>query len=142
VHTCGNILIWKILYHNHDMENYITIIDISIILHITNEYSESLAYWWGNAAINYLYSGSNIISSTRSSLSFMSSNLACNESSILFWFWPGWIIKRHVILSLIIGSFIVCSYFDFILLSLIILQSWFQCGVQLCISSCWERPIK
>jgi len=36
MHTCGDISISKILYHYHDMENYITIIDISIILHITS----------------------------------------------------------------------------------------------------------
>ena len=35
MHTCGDISISEILYHYHDMENYITMIDISIILHIT-----------------------------------------------------------------------------------------------------------
>jgi len=35
MHTCGDILISEILYHYHDMENYIMIVDISIILHIT-----------------------------------------------------------------------------------------------------------
>ena len=35
MHTCGNISISEILYHYHNMENYITIIDILIILHIT-----------------------------------------------------------------------------------------------------------
>ena len=29
----------KIVYHNHDMEDYITIIDITIILHITSVYA-------------------------------------------------------------------------------------------------------
>jgi len=32
MHTCGDILISKILYHYHENENYITIIDMSIIL--------------------------------------------------------------------------------------------------------------
>ena len=36
MHTCDDISISEILYHYHDMENYITIIDISIILHITS----------------------------------------------------------------------------------------------------------
>jgi len=35
MHTCGNISISEILFHYHDMENFFTIIDISIILHIT-----------------------------------------------------------------------------------------------------------
>jgi len=35
MHTYGDILISEILYHYHDIENYITIIDMSIILHIT-----------------------------------------------------------------------------------------------------------
>jgi len=33
--TCGDILISEILYYYHNMENYIMIINISIILHIT-----------------------------------------------------------------------------------------------------------
>jgi len=46
MHTCGDIiiLISEILYHYHDMENYITIIDISIILHIANAYVRTCAY--------------------------------------------------------------------------------------------------
>jgi len=35
MHTCDDISISEILYHYHDMENYITIINILIILHIT-----------------------------------------------------------------------------------------------------------
>jgi len=37
MHTCDDISISEILYHYHDMENYIVIIDILIILHITKK---------------------------------------------------------------------------------------------------------
>ena len=45
MHTCGNISISEILYHYHDMDNYIAIIDISIILHITSREHYSLNYY-------------------------------------------------------------------------------------------------
>jgi len=50
MHTCDDISITEILYHYHDMEYYITIIDISIILHITKKYSHytSLQRDWGH----------------------------------------------------------------------------------------------
>jgi len=46
MHECGDIPISEILYHYHDMENYIMIIDILIILHITTiKYIVYLKYW-------------------------------------------------------------------------------------------------
>ena len=36
IHACDDITIRKILYHYHDIGNYITIIDITIISHITS----------------------------------------------------------------------------------------------------------
>jgi len=36
MHTCGDISISEMLYHYHNMEINITMIDVSIILHITN----------------------------------------------------------------------------------------------------------
>ena len=35
MHMCGDTLILEILHHYHNMENYITIINILIILHIS-----------------------------------------------------------------------------------------------------------
>ena len=37
IHACGDITILENLYHHHDIDNYIMIIDIMIISHITIE---------------------------------------------------------------------------------------------------------
>ena len=37
IHACDDITILEILYHYHDIDNYIMIIDIMIISHITIE---------------------------------------------------------------------------------------------------------
>ena len=42
MHICGDISISEILYHYHNMENYIMTVNILIILHITNGHSEDI----------------------------------------------------------------------------------------------------
>ena len=44
IHVCGDIAIQEILYHYHDVDNYITIIDKTITLHITSSMTMTCDY--------------------------------------------------------------------------------------------------